>query len=332
MYLTAETLDDLLHSVFEELIKPANTINVTKGDTKEFIGNLLVLKNPRARLSRTETRGKAFSAIGELLWYLSKSNDLQFIEHYLPEYKKYKEQDFSGKDIIYGGYGPRLFDLRGQNQIENILKLLKIKPSSRRAVIQIYDAKDISEEHEDIPCTCTLQFFIREEKLCMYSSMRSNDAFVGLPHDIFAFTMIQEMIARSLDRDIGQYYHSVGSLHIYDKDLESIKKYLDEGWQGTKQCMPEMPYSCPWTSTDEVLKFETMIRVNPFVDLSESMLDDYWKDIIRLLQIHAFLKKDNIKAVAEILCEIKNEIYIIYIKERIRNKNGKGRISSEIYK
>lgn len=321
MFLEEETLDDLLHSVFDRLSQVPVKVNASKGITNESIGNLLVLKNPRARLSRSETRGKAFSAFGELLWYCSKSNDLKFIEYYIPNYKDFVEKDTTGEDIIYGGYGPRLFNMRGQNQIENILSLLKRKPTSRRAVIQIFDADDISQDHKDIPCTCTLQFFIREEKVCLYTSMRSNDAFLGLPHDIFTFTMIQEIIARSLKRDIGYYYHSVGSLHVYEKDLKSIKAYLDEGWQGTKQFMPEMPIN-PWDSIEEVLKFESMIRKNELFDLSESLLDDYWKDIIQLLRIHTFFKQNEIESINFTSQGIKNKIYLTYIKEKIRSKNG----------
>jgi thymidylate synthase len=37
----------------------------------------------------------------------------------------------------------------------------------------------------------------------MVTTMRSNDAYLGLPHDVFCFTMLQEIIARSLGREIG---------------------------------------------------------------------------------------------------------------------------------
>ena len=62
--------------------------------------------------------------------------------------------------------------------------------------LQIFDAKDLLNfQHKDIPCTVSLQFLIRENKLHLFVNMRSNDVFLGLPHDIFCFTMIQEIIA-----------------------------------------------------------------------------------------------------------------------------------------
>ncbi|MDB5283954.1 MAG: hypothetical protein JWO06_3029, partial [Bacteroidota bacterium] len=184
-----DTLDDLMNDVFEDLLSRPFDVTPTRGISSEIIGASLNLKNPLARLSRTETKGKAFSAIGELLWYLSKNNSLEFIKHYIPDYADESEDGLT----IYGGYGPRLFNLRGEiNQIANVIALLKEKPFSRKAVIQLFDGQDINEAHDEIPCTCTMQFFIRHCKLHMYTTMRSNDAFKGLPHDVFAFTMLQE--------------------------------------------------------------------------------------------------------------------------------------------
>jgi thymidylate synthase len=84
-----------------------------------------------------------------------------------------------------------------------VIELLGNRPTSRRAVIQIFNAEDIAAIHREIPCTTTLQFFVRNERLDMVTTMRSNDAYLGLPHDVFCFTMLQEIIARSLGREIG---------------------------------------------------------------------------------------------------------------------------------
>src|SRR5437879_735593 len=74
-------------------------------------------ENARARLSRSENRGKSFSALGELLWYLSGRNDLSFIKEYVAAYEKDADRD----GTIHGGYGPRLFAMRGTvNQIASI--------------------------------------------------------------------------------------------------------------------------------------------------------------------------------------------------------------------
>ena len=123
MYFTAPTLDDLLHHVLTNLLKIKNRINPTRGKATESIAVLLRITNPRARLSRTELKGTLFSCLGELLWYLAKTNDLGFISYYLKDYKKYSDDG----QTIYGGYGPRMFDMRGNDQVANVIALLRKK-------------------------------------------------------------------------------------------------------------------------------------------------------------------------------------------------------------
>ena len=237
MRFVGDTLDDILKKVLEKLLKSSVKVKATRGENRELIGVNIQLNNPRARLSHTEGKGKVFSAIGELLWYLSGTDKLRFIEYYLPHYGNDNSDD--GK-TVRGAYGPRLFNARGEiNQIDNVLNLLREKPQSRRAVIQLFDASDIQGKFKEIPCTCTLQFLNRNNKLDLVVSMRSNDAYLGFSHDVFAFTMLQELFARTLGVELGKYHHFAGSLHLYDENEPRAKSYIGEGWQPTVDV--EMP-------------------------------------------------------------------------------------------
>jgi thymidylate synthase len=90
-FVAADTLDDLMRAAMDNILKHGAWIRPTKGAAIELSGVLLELTNPRARLSRTETRGKPYSCMGELCWYLAGTNDLGFIFYYLPSYKKYAD-------------------------------------------------------------------------------------------------------------------------------------------------------------------------------------------------------------------------------------------------
>ena len=96
-----------------------------------------------------------------------------------------------------------------------------------------------------MPCTCALQFLVRKGKLDLIVYMRSNDVIKGLTHDIFCFTMLQEIAARRLSVELGTYRHCVGSLHLYLSDGEIAQSFLREGWQSTKSAMPPMPKGDP---------------------------------------------------------------------------------------
>lgn len=184
--ISGKILDDLLRKVLMKLLASTNQITASRGPAREITGVLLELERPLARLSRSETRGRLFSSLGEFLWYLSRDNRLDFISYYISDYNDETEDG----ETIYGGYGPRIFRQRCQDQMRNVVTQLRDNPTSRRAVIQIFNAEDIERRHTEIPCTCTLQFLIRRNHLHMMTTMRSNDAYIGLPHDIFCFTMI----------------------------------------------------------------------------------------------------------------------------------------------
>ena len=314
MHFEALTIDDLLNDVYKRLLNERFDVCPSRGKTSELVGVMLTLGNPLSRLSRTETKGKLFSAVGELLWYLAKTNDLSFISYYIPKYVDESED----KKTIYGAYGPRLFNSQGKyDQIASVISLLKENPNSRRAVIQILEPVDLAEKHQEIPCTCTLQFLLRHNKLNMVVHLRSNDAFMGLPHDIFCFTMLQELVAKTLNVELGSYSHSVGSLHLYEKDQALANQYLAEGFQSTKHPMPPMPGGSPWESIHTILEIEERIRQNQDPNINGQNLDEYWKDIIRLVYIFSLFKNHDTDKIKEVQKEFYYPVYNTFINTKL---------------
>lgn len=316
MEFEAATLDDILHKILTELLNRPFDVKATRGTSSEIFGASIQLTNPRARLSRTETKGKPFSALGELFWYLSKNNDLDFIKYYIHKYIDNSDDGIT----IHGGYGKRIFNMRGKyDQLDCIIKLLKEHPTTRRAVIQILDAEDMTKKYKDIPCTNSIQFAIRNNKLLMHTSMRSNDAFIGMPHDVFTFTMLQEIVAKTLDLEVGVYSHSVASLHLYNDNKKKAEDYLNEGFQSTTFNMPAMPNGDPWPSLEIVKKIESEIRTGYKFDIATLNLDSYWIDLVILLQIFSCFKKVDLDEAWKLKDKITNKNYQVYIESRFQN-------------
>lgn len=325
MYLSAETLDDLLIKVYRRLLRTQGIaeINPTKGLATEIYGALLQIRNPRARLSRTERRNIFFSCLGEFLWYLAGTDKLDFIQYYIPIYSKFSDD----QKTIFGAYGPRLFALNGNiNQVHNVIKTLRNNDASRRAVIQLFRAEDLAanlqSRREDLPCTCTLQFTVRKHQLHMMVMMRSNDAFKGLPHDVFSFTMLQEIIARALGVEIGLYKHAVGSLHLYAEDTQDVQDYLDEGIQ-ERIIMPPMPPEDPMASIETMIRAERAIRLGDRPRFDN--VKPYWKDLIRLLLIYRHSKIPTtifpIKTIKSIKGKMHSDFFDMYIQKREHRVN-----------
>jgi thymidylate synthase len=307
-YLAGDTLDDLLRRVIRAVGDSGAPIQPTKGPAKELRGYLLQLTNPRARLSRTATRGKLFSGLGELCWYLAQSNDTDFITYYIPAYV---DNDEGGH--IHGGYGPRLFNRRGLNQVAKAIDILTRKPDSRQAVIQLFEAEDVARDHKDVPCTCTLQLMVRGGALQAMVYMRSNDVYLGLPHDIFCFTMLQEMIASALHVGVGDYRHAVGSLHLYDSDAANAQAYLNEGWQSTTM-MPDMPSGDPWPAIKDLLAIESSLRTTGIFDRAIlGRMDPYWADLARLLTAFRAKRDSDVSGMKEAREALVDERYQLFV-------------------
>ena len=313
-FYSEKSLDDLLHVVLLAILNDGVAIKPTRGDARELAGVLLELQDTRCRLSRSEARGCAFSCLGELCWYLSASNSIEFISHYVPNYDSFVTVT---NGVVKRAYGPRLLNWEGINQVRNVIVRLRNNSVSRKAVIQILDKTDLDPRKTDVPCTCTLQFLVRGDRLNLLVMMRSNDVIIGLPHDIFCFTMIQELVARSLAIEVGWYRHAVGSLHLYEDNRASADAFLSEGWQSS-QPMPSMPAGDPWESLKAFRSAEALIRTKGKLP-KESLdaLGPYWGDLIRLLLVHSAAKREDLAKVASVQQTMCSEAYRVYIDDKM---------------
>lgn len=309
MRIEGECLDEILIRSYD-LIERHGHANVgTRGSNKEVIGASLLLRNPRARLSRSSDRGVPLSAVGEFLWYLSGSDDIEFITAYIPKYEK--EVGENGR--INGAYGPRLFSSYGLNQFDAVADLIGRKAKTRRAVLQIYSARDL-ETDDEVPCTTTLQFLNREGRLHLVASLRSNDAYLGLPHDVFCFTMIQEMMANRLGLELGEYTQLIGSFHLYDSAREKAARYEREGYHRVQE-MSRMPEGDPFEEIPRILAAESSVRLGEdAADLAVAGLPDYWGDVLRLAQARLAVEVERLR---EIRACLKDTEYEAYIDDRI---------------
>lgn len=171
--------------------------------------------------------------LGELLWYFTARNDVNFISKFSSFWSKISDDGVTNNSA----YGYVLMKKHGFNQIEKIIELLKYDPNSRRAVLNINEANENVIETKDEPCTICLQFLIRDNKLHCTAIMRSNDIWLGFPYDIVFFTELQKYIASRLMVGYGTYTHFATSLHVYDRDFEKItnltfdpqKVYINSG-------------------------------------------------------------------------------------------------------
>lgn len=124
-------------------------------------------------------------------------------------------EQFSDDGVFFSGaYGPKVVD-----QLPYILRCLTDDRGSRQAVMTIW--RERPGPSKDIPCTVAVQFLIRDGLLHLVDTMRSSDAWLGVPYDWFTFSMLGAYVCLLLrDRGVTVYPGTLtmvaGSQHLYD--------------------------------------------------------------------------------------------------------------------
>ena len=166
-------------------------------------------------------------AITEWFWYLSQHKNTENIGKMAKIWDMIKD-DNGECESNYGEY------LIPTGQWHWVINELVNDPDSRRATIAINQPYHKNKNKNDIPCTQYLQFFIRDGLLDMGVYMRSNDVVFGFCNDIFTFSLFHQLMCNDLKSiigseaiSLGEYHHHAGSMHIYERHYDMVKKILD---------------------------------------------------------------------------------------------------------
>jgi thymidylate synthase len=155
---------------------------------------------------------------GEAWWICSGRNDAESIVKYAKNIGRYSDNGTS----FFGAYGPALLE-----QLRYVIDTLQRDPDTRQAVVNIW--RERPPETKDVPCTLSWQFLLRDGKLHCNATMRSSDAWLGWPYDVFNFTMVTWLVALHLGEGVvpGKLTLTAGSQHIYDSNLAGIAQCLN---------------------------------------------------------------------------------------------------------
>lgn len=285
---TFSSFDDLLYATYSNLLNQVTLIEGKRGQFKELLNFSATLLNPRSRVSYSLDRRLVRSKFAEFAWYLSKGADVKFIDPYI---KAYGSEDSENHKIL-GAYGPKIFDSKGSHpsQFTRVIQQILTRESTKHAYLAISDSSDYkvrTQKFSSPPCTIGLHFMVRSGSLHLTVYMRSNDAYLGLPHDLFSFSILQEIIAVMTGKKIGTYTHICTSLHAYEHQIEKMHHYVEEGYQEVIE-MPPMKFCSP-----EILEEISLAFDNSIDDYQPQTLDDYWSDFV--LFANRYFRNDNLE-------------------------------------
>lgn len=230
------TIDELWIDALRVIIDSGYDLDSRAGKCRELVGFQGVLTDPESTFLLNPRRRLSPSyACAEFLWYMSPDPRIDMIAAYAPQYVKFAENG-----VAHGAYGYRIASnvtepvpvgtVLHRTQLDLVVQHLKQDRNSRQAIVTPWNANDlvhaIIKDHKDLPCTISLQFLLRDDKLHLVATMRSNDAWLGLPYDAFCFTCIQRLVAQAVGVAPGVYVHQAGSEHLYQRNWEAAREAI----------------------------------------------------------------------------------------------------------
>jgi len=173
----------------------------------------------RPVLTVTERKLSYQFMAAEAYWILSGDETVEGIATWNQRIHAFSDD---GK-IFFGAYGPKISD-----QLDYVVTKLAEDQFSRQAGLTIWREKP--KRTKDVPCTVAIFAFIRGDKLNLSVYMRSSDVWLGLPYDVFNFSMLAHLICCRLHAQKGilvspgTLYLTAASSHLYEEQWAQAKE------------------------------------------------------------------------------------------------------------
>lgn len=276
----------------QTVVESGEVVDVRGERTRELRARLIEISDVRARHVILPYRSNnVFASIAESMWVIAGRNDLEFLSAYLK-----RASDFSDDGVTWrAGYGPRLRNWNGTDQLAEIVRILREDPPSRRAVVSIYDPDRDFVASRDIPCNNWLHFLIRNGQLDLHVAARSTDIWWGFSGiNAFEWTLLLEVMARWLKRSPGRLIFFTSSLHLYERHFDRASLVLaSQHEQAASSGDREQPqFDTDWEDApaawDEWMRLEAGLRsghelaqlnctlTDPLLLVYIRMMDLYW--------------------------------------------------------
>lgn len=188
------------------------TIVAPRGkETRELLQHTMIVDmNYPVVVEPTRKLGEKFM-VAEALWMLTGDNRVETIAPYNKNISQFSDDGLT----FFGAYGPKIVE-----QLPYVINKLKQDRDSRQAGLTLW--RESPPETKDVPCTISMFFNIRNGQLNMHVFMRSSDVWLGVPYDVFNFSMVAALVCANLNQrsfedpvTLGSLYLTAASRHVY---------------------------------------------------------------------------------------------------------------------
>lgn len=163
------------------------------------------------------------SALIEMEWIAQKmSNDVNWLKE--RNVKIWNEWCLSD-GTIGPAYGWQLRNKvrptpRGPlNQMEYVVDQIQNNPRSRRIMTTLFEIDDLDSMALE-PCVWSTHWEVDDDDyLILHVKQRSADVMLGLPFNVFQYSMLQRVMAKATGKKVGSMFWCIDNAHIYDRHL-----------------------------------------------------------------------------------------------------------------
>lgn len=153
----------------------------------------------------------------EAYWILSGDNRVATIAPYNGHIAEFSDD---GK-TFFGAYGPKII-----TQLDYVVGKLLEDQDTRQAGLTIW--RENPPVTKDVPCTVAAFFNIRNDQLNTHVFMRSSDVWLGVPYDVFNFSMLAHLVCAHLNKRgllvaPGHLFLTAASSHLYAINWDDAK-------------------------------------------------------------------------------------------------------------
>lgn len=188
--------------------------------TKAIYNRYFVIENPEERVITTSWRkfSKKYADF-EVAWYASQDRSPNIVGEAASIWKE------MGK-TLNSNYG---WQINRKEQLAKVTNILANDIESRRAVVTVYDGKEIDDYEKDTPCCLNFAFNIVDNKLNMTTHFRSQDLVYGFGNDQYTLFEYHRLVYNILshkrykDLKMGTSSWFVNDLHIYGRHFNMKK-------------------------------------------------------------------------------------------------------------
>jgi thymidylate synthase len=180
------------------------------------------------------------SVVHELLWFLKGDTNIKYLKENgvsiwdewanaqgeLGPVYGHQWRNFGGKKAGDHWLGTELKqDLRGVDQIVQLVADIRRNPDSRRLLVSAWNPIDVPQMALP-PCHSLFQFYVAGGALSCQLYQRSADVFLGVPFNIASYALLTHMIAQVCGLKVGDFVHTLGDAHLYSNHIEQARLQL----------------------------------------------------------------------------------------------------------